>query len=59
MTNMAAQLSPFSNIDDATNTLGSTSIIGYMEHMVSKLDMLAGVAVKYGVKVTNSFSCFF
>jgi hypothetical protein len=59
VTNMAAQLSPSSSIDDATNTSGSSSIIGYMEHTVSKLDTLVGVTIKYGVKVTNFFSCFF
>jgi hypothetical protein len=47
------------SIDDATNTSGSNSSIGYMEHTVSKLDTLAGVAIKYGVEVTNSLSCFF
>ncbi len=56
---MAAQLSPSSRIDDATNTLGSSSSIGYMEHTVSKLNMLARIAIKYGVEVTNFFSRFF
>jgi hypothetical protein len=56
---MVAQLSPSSSINDATNTSGSNSNIGYMEHTVSKLDMLAGVAIKYGVEVMNSFSRFF
>jgi hypothetical protein len=59
VTDMATQLSPSSSIDDATSTSGSSSSIGYMEHMVSKLDTLAGVAIKYGVKVTNSLSRFF
>jgi hypothetical protein len=56
---VATQLSPSSNIDDATNTSSSSSNIGYMEHIVYKLDTLAGVAIKYGVEVMNSFSCFF
>ncbi len=56
---MAARLSPSSSIDDATSTSGSSSSIGYMEHTVSKLDTLAGVAIKYGVEVTNSLSRFF
>jgi hypothetical protein len=47
------------SIDDATSTSGSSRSIGYMEHTVSKLDMLAGVAIKYGVEVTNSLSRFF
>ncbi|CAM6013104.1 unnamed protein product [Sphagnum balticum] len=50
--NMAARLSPSSSIDDATSTSGSSSI-GYMEHTVSKLDTLAGVAIKYGVEVAD------
>jgi hypothetical protein len=52
-TNMAAQLSPSSSIDDATSTSGSSSSIGYIEHTVSKLDTLAGVVIKYGVKVAD------
>jgi hypothetical protein len=59
VTDMAARLSPSSSIDDATSTSGSSSSIGYMEHTVSKLDTLAGVAIKYGVEVTNSLSRFF
>ncbi len=60
VTDMAARLSPNSSIDDATSTSGSSSSsIGYMEHTVSKLDTLAGVAIKYGVEVTNSLSRFF
>jgi hypothetical protein len=58
VTDMASRLSPSSTIDDATSTSGSSSI-GYMEHTVSKLDTLAGVAIKYGVEVTNSLSRFF
>jgi hypothetical protein len=54
---MAAQLSPSSSIDDATSTSGSS--IDYIEHTVSKLDTLAGVVIKYGVKVTNSLTRFF
>ncbi|KAH8935256.1 hypothetical protein BDL97_17G019800 [Sphagnum fallax] len=50
---MAARLSPSSSIDDATSTSGSSSSIGYMEHTVSKLDTLAGVAIKYGVEVAD------
>jgi hypothetical protein len=56
---MAAQLSPSSSIDDGTSTSSSSSSIGYIEHMISKLDTLAGVVIKYGVKVTNSHSRFF
>jgi hypothetical protein len=56
---MAAQLSPSSSIDDATSTSGSSSSIGYIEHTVSKLDTLAGVVIKYGVKVMNSLTRFF
>jgi LysM repeat protein len=52
VTDMAARLSPSSSIDDATSTSGS-STIGYMEHTVSKLDTLAGVAIKYGVEVAD------
>ncbi len=59
MTDMVAQLSPSSSIDDATSTSGSSSNISYMEHMVSELDTLVRVIIKYGVKVTNSLSCFF
>ncbi len=59
VTNMTAQLSPSSSIDDATNTSGSSSSIGYIEHTVSKLDTLAGVVIKYGVKVMNSLTRFF
>ncbi len=57
--NMAAQLSPSSSIDDATSTSGISSSIGYIEHTVSKLDTLAGIVIKYGVKVTNSLTRFF
>jgi len=58
---MVVQLSPSSSIDDATSTScsSSSSSIGYMEHMVSKLDTFAGVAIKYGVEVMNFLSCFF
>jgi len=38
---VAIQLSPSSSTDDATSTSGSSSSIGYMEHTVSKLDMIA------------------
>jgi len=59
VTDVAIQLSPSSSIDDATSTSGSSSNIGYMEHTVSKFHTLVGVAIKYGVKVMNSLSCFF
>ncbi len=59
VTDMATQLSPSSSIDDATSTSSNNSSIGYIEHMVSKLETLAGVVIKYGVKVTNSLPCFF
>jgi hypothetical protein len=59
VTDMAAQLLPSSSIDDATSTSGNSSSISYMEHMISKLDTLARVAIKYGVEVTNSLSHFF
>ncbi len=59
VTDVATQLSPSSSIDDATSFSGSSSNIGYMEHTVSKLDTLARVVIKYGVKVMNSLSCFF
>ncbi|CAK9278649.1 unnamed protein product [Sphagnum jensenii] len=51
---MAAQLSPSSNIDDATsNSSSSSSSIGYMEHTASKLNTLSRVAIKYGVEVID------
>ncbi|CAK9237987.1 unnamed protein product [Sphagnum troendelagicum] len=54
---MAAQLSPSSNIDDATsNSSSSSSSIGYMEHTASKLNTLSRVAIKYGVEYLASGS---
>lgn len=41
-------------ISSPPSVLKSDAAVGYIEHPVSKLDTLAGVAIKYGVEV-----CFF
>lgn len=44
---MAQDLRPASSV--SANTLDASN--GFIEHHVSKLDTLAGVAIKYGVEV--------
>lgn len=44
-------MSPSSGI----NSNGGANGRNYIEHQVSKMDTLAGVAIKYGVEVIFSF----
>ncbi|KFK27635.1 hypothetical protein AALP_AA8G408900 [Arabis alpina] len=45
--------SPTSSPPSSTSPVSYSTGVGYIEHRVSKLDTLAGIAIKYGVEVAD------
>lgn len=41
----------------SSSSVGPTVHLNYIEHRVSKMDTLAGVAIKYGVEVNSVSFC--